>query len=98
MIFSCREQFVIGVGYSDKLIKWILGDTDKAWHLYPSLRAFALTVPPGSLPPIGQHTTSITSQGELMLFDNGFFSRNAHLSLPTGLNRNYSAVRKYVVD
>lgn len=97
LVVSCREQFVMGVGYTDHQIKWILGDTDKAWHTYASLRAFKLTLTPGSLPPIGQHSTSITPAGELMLFDNGLFSRNVDASLPTGLSRNYSAVRKYVI-
>jgi len=98
LVISCREQFVIGVGYVDRLIKWILGDADKAWHTYPSLRAFALTLAAGTAPPIGQHSTSITSAGELMVFDNGLFSRNTDQSLPTGSSRNFSAVRKYVID
>ena len=36
------------------------GDPTKKWYQFPSLRKFALTLAPGSLPPIGQHAPSIT--------------------------------------
>jgi len=67
--------------------KWILGDPDKAWHNYPSLRAFALDFPEGTEPPIGQHAVSFTSAGNLMFFNNGYASF-AHS--PSGDSRSTS--------
>jgi arylsulfate sulfotransferase len=95
LVVSGREDFVIGIGYNDKQIKWILGDPSKAWATYPSLMAYALTMAPGSIAPIGHHAVSITPDGNLMLFDNGFGSF-AHT--PAGDNRTYSAPRKYSIN
>ena len=60
LIVSSRENFLICLDYETSAIKWILGDTTKKWYQFPSLRRFAFTVTPGSLPPIGQHSPSIT--------------------------------------
>lgn len=95
LVISAREDFVMAVGYDDHEIKWILGDPDKAWYDYPSLRAFALTLTPGSEPPIGQHAVSFTSSGNLMLFDNGFESFN---HWPAGSSRSESVPRQYSLD
>ena len=95
LVVSGREDFVIGIGYSDKQIKWILGDLSKAWATYPSLRAYALTMSPGSIAPIGHHAVSITPDGNLMLFDNGEHSYNQILA---GDDHTYSAPRKYSID
>lgn len=96
VVISGREDFVIGIGYSDKKIKWILGDTTKAWYVnYPSLRKYSLELTGSSLPPIGEHAVSITSAGNLMLFDNGRASNNQS---PAGIDRGYSAPRKYSID
>jgi len=95
LVVSGREDFVIGIGYTDKQIKWILGDRSKAWATYPSLLAYALTMAPGSLAPIGQHAVSITASGELMLFDNGYQSL---AQTPAGDSRTYSAPRAFVLD
>lgn len=95
LVVSGREDFVIGIGYNDKQIKWILGDLSKAWATYPSLRAYALTMAPGSIAPIGHHAVSITPDGNLMLFDNGYGSF-AHT--PAGDYHSYSAPRKYSIN
>lgn len=95
LVLSAREDFVIGIGYDDHEIKWILGDPDKAWYTYPSLRAFALSMPAGTVPPIGQHAVSITSAGNLMLFDNGFESFN---HWPSGSSRSESVPRQYSLN
>ena len=71
LIVSSRENFLICLDYETTAIKWILGDPTKKWYQFPSLRKFALTVAPGSLPPIGQHAPSITFDQGLMVFDNG---------------------------
>jgi arylsulfate sulfotransferase len=71
IIVSSRENFLICLDYETGAIKWILGDPTKQWYQFPSLRKFALTLPPGSLPPIGQHTPSITYDQNLLIFDNG---------------------------
>ena len=95
LVVSGREDFVIGIGYTDKQIKWILGDLSKAWATYPSLLAYALTMAPGSIAPIGHHAVSITPDGNLMLFDNGYQSLNQS---PVGDNHTYSAPRKYALN
>lgn len=100
IIASSRENFIIKVGYSDGDIKWILGDPAKYWYTFPSLRAKALKLDAGGLHPIGQHSTSITSKGELMVFNNGLpsFSFNQPTGAPLGEARTYSAVSSYVID
>ena len=60
LIVSSRENFVICIDYETGAIKWILGDTTKLWYPFPSLAQYALTLAPGSLPPIGQHASSLT--------------------------------------
>src|SRR6266513_306269 len=60
LIVSSRENFLICLDYETSAIKWILGDPTKQWHQFSSLAQFALALAPGSLPPIGQHSPSIT--------------------------------------
>lgn len=95
---SSRENFVIKVDYSTGRIRWILGDPNKYWYTFASLRANAVTLEAGGLYPIGQHATSITSDGLLMLFNNGWQSFNQPAGAPTGESRSYSAVSVYYVD
>lgn len=95
LIVSSRENFVIALDYSTGAIKWILGDPTKQWYQFPSLRKYALTVGPNSLPPIGQHAISITYDDDLLLFDNGTASLD---HTPAGASRSYSAPRKYHID
>ena len=71
LLVSSRENFVIGIDYETSTIKWILGDPTKKWYEFPSLQAFALALAPDSLPPIGQHSLSITYDQHLLLLDNG---------------------------
>ena len=92
LIISGREDFVIAVDYTTLAIQWILGDPTKKWYQYPSLRQYALTLAPGTLPPIGQHSVSITKDNSLLLFDNGATSQNQD---PKGDSRSYSTPRKY---
>lgn len=96
IIVSSREDFVIALDYETGAIKWILGDPTKKWHQFPSLAAFALDLAPGSLPPIGQHATSITYDQGLLVYDNG---RNGNFFTDApGDNRTYAAPRKYQLD
>jgi hypothetical protein len=95
LIVSSRENFLICLDYNTTAIKWILGDPTKKWYQFPSLRQFALTVPPGSLPPIGQHSPSITFDQGLMVFDNGQMSQ---FQDPPGAQRDYASPRKYSLD
>ena len=94
VVISSRENFVICIDYNTAAIKWILGDPAKAWHTYPSLVKYALTLGKTTNPPIGQHALSI-SGSNLMLFDDGFASFNQS---PSGDSRTYSAPRKYAID
>jgi len=95
LIVSSRENFVIALDYQSGAIKWILGDSTKAWYGFPSLRRYALTVPAGGVAPIGQHAVSITYNDKLLLFDNGFPS---FLENPPGQKRTFAAPRKYTLD
>lgn len=98
IIVSSRENFVIKLDYSTGNIIWILGDPTKYWYTFPSLRAKALTLAPGGLYPIGQHGVSITSDGLLMLFNDGDPSLNQPAGAPAGQSRTYSAVSAYSID
>jgi len=95
IIVSSRENFLICLDYDTGAIKWILGDPTKKWHQFPSLRRFALTLSPGSHPPIGQHAISVTFDQNILLFDNG---QNSILHNPRGEQRTYSSPRKYKLD
>jgi hypothetical protein len=95
LVVSSRENFLICVDYDTMAIKWILGDPTKKWHQFASLRKFAITVAPGSLPPIGQHAPSITFDQGLMVFDNGQMSQ---FQDPPGEQRTYASPRKYSLD
>ncbi len=93
LIVSSRENFVIAIDYDSGAIKWILGDTTKHWYEFPSLRAFALTLGPNSLPPIGQHALSFFHD-QLLLFDDG---EGSLYQSPPGETRTYSAPRRYSI-
>lgn len=58
----------------------------------------APTLAPGGLYPIGQHALSITSDGLLMLFNDGLGSINQPSGEPAGQTRTYSAVSAYSID
>jgi hypothetical protein len=94
LVVSSREDFVIAVDYKTKAIKWILGDEQKQWFQFASLRAFALTPTPGTVTPIGQHAVSVVNN-QLLLFDDGYQSLGHN---PSGNSRGFSVARKYSVD
>ncbi|MBA3832922.1 MAG: aryl-sulfate sulfotransferase [Chthoniobacterales bacterium] len=93
-IVSSREDFVIGLDYETKGIKWILGDENKQWFQFPSLAQYALSLNPGAVPPSGQHAVSITLDNSLLLMDNG---RNSAFHDPPGANQPFSLPRKYKI-
>jgi hypothetical protein len=95
LLVSSRENFVIAIDYETGAIKWILGDPTKKWYQFPSLRQYALTLGPSTLPPIGQHAVSITLDDNLLLLDDG---QNSLYQMPAGTNRTYSTARKYHID
>jgi arylsulfate sulfotransferase len=95
LVVSSRENFLICLDYNTGAIKWILGDPTKKWFQFPSLRKFALTVAPGSLPPIGQHSPSITFDQGLLVFDNG---NESIFQDPPGAHRDFASPRKYSLD
>ena len=70
VLMSSRENFVIKVGYDDKEIKWILGDTTKFWYTIDTLRHYAIHLEDGNI-NIGQHSLSILENGELLMYNNG---------------------------
>ncbi len=95
LIISSRENFIMCLDYETGAIKWILGDPTKKWYQFPSLQQYALTLASGSLPPIGQHSPSITYDQNLLVFDNG---QSSVFQVPRGEQRTYSAPRKYTID
>jgi hypothetical protein len=97
LVVSSRENFVIAVDYTTQKIKWILGDPSKLWASFSSLRKFALNLTPGTIYPEGQHAVSITSDNQLLLFDNDLYGINGN-----GGTHNpdpvYSAPRMYSIN
>ncbi len=98
VIISSREDFLIKLNYSTHEIVWILGDPTKYWYTFPSLRAKALTLDAGGNYPIGQHAVSITSDGYVMIMNDGYGSINQPPGEPAGLTRTYSEVSAYSVN
>jgi arylsulfate sulfotransferase len=98
VIVSSRENFLIKVNYSTHAIVWILGDPTKYWYTFPSLRAKALTLSAGGDYPIGQHGVSITADGYVMVFNDGYGSANQPPGEPAGLSRTFSEVSAYSID
>ncbi len=98
VIVSSRENFLIKVNYATHDIVWILGDPTKYWYTFPSLRAKALTLDAGGDYPIGQHGVSVTSDGYVMVFNDGLGSLNQPPGEPAGLTRTYSEVNAYSVN
>lgn len=95
VIISSRENFLICLDYETSAIKWIFGDPNKQWYQFPSLRKYALTAAPNTLPPVGQHAPSITFDQNLLVFDDGFQSSN---HIPAGIGRTYASPRKYKLN
>ncbi len=98
VILSSRESFLIKLDYSSNDIIWIFGDPTKYWYTFPSLRAKALLLDGAGLYPVGQHAVSITSDGDIMVFNDGLGSINQPSGESPGLTRTYSAVSAYSVD
>ena len=98
VIISGREDFLIKVTYSTHDIVWIFGDPTKYWYTFPSLRAKALTLDAAGDYPIGQHGVSITSDGYVMVFNDGLGSVNQPSGEPAGLSRTFSEVSAYSVN
>jgi hypothetical protein len=98
LLISSRENFVVKLDYATGRIKWLLGDPAKHWYVnYPSLRALALTLTSGKA-PAGQHSLSIASNGELLLFNNGAGSQTQPAGAPPGLTRDASTPSRYAID
>jgi hypothetical protein len=95
VIVSSRENFLICLDYNTAGIKWILGDPTKKWHQFASLRKFALTLAPDSLPPIGQHSPGLTFDQGVLVFDNG---NESIFQNPPGAHRDFASPRKYSLD
>lgn len=98
LLVSSREHFVVKLDYDSGAIRWLFGDTTKHWYVnYPSLRALALKLVAGKA-PIGQHSLSVTPDGQLLLFNNGLGSLNQLPVAPPGLTRKFSAPSRYAID
>ena len=98
LIVSSRENFIVKISYDTGTIIWIFGDPTKYWYTFPSLRAKALTLAPGGLYPVGQHATSITSDGLLMIINDGRGSAHQPAGTSGGVSRSYTAISAYSID
>lgn len=98
LLVSSRENFVAKIGYENGEIRWLFGDPGKHWYVdYPSLRALALKLVGGKA-PVGQHSLSITANGELLMFNNGLGSLNQPPGTSAGITRQYSTPSRYAID
>lgn len=98
VIVSSRENFLIKFDYKTGNIIWIFGDPTKYWYTFPSLRNKSITLVGGGFYPIGQHAVSITSDGLVMVFNDGFGSLNQPSGEPAGETRTYSTASAYSID
>ncbi|MFZ0394260.1 MAG: aryl-sulfate sulfotransferase [Terracidiphilus sp.] len=97
VIISSRESFVVKINIHTKQIIWILGNPQGYWYTFPSLRAKALLLDAaGGDYPIGQHGVSVTSDGYLMVFNDGTGSLNQPAD--NALSRGFSEVSVYSID
>ena len=98
LIVSSRENFLMKIDYATGDLIWLLGDPTKYWYTFPSLRAKALTLTEGGFYPIGQHATSLTSDGLLMVFNDGTGSVSQPSGAPAGQSRSFAVVSAYQID
>lgn len=98
LLVSGREDFVAKLDYESGQLRWLFGDPGKYWYSFPSLAALNLNLAPPGFYPVGQHALSITTDGRLMLFNNGQASLNQPVNEPVGQQRNFSAVSIYAID
>jgi arylsulfate sulfotransferase len=98
LIVSSRENFLMKIDYATGDLIWLLGDPTKYWYTFPSLRAKALTLTERGFYPIGQHATSLTSDGLLMVFNDGTASTNQPAGAPAGQSRGFAVVSAYQID
>jgi hypothetical protein len=100
LIVSGREDFLAKIDYETGALLWILGDPTKHWYTFPSLREKSLTLEGGGLYPLGQHAPSITSDGLLMIFNNGLpsFPANQPPGAALGQALTYSTVSAYSIN
>jgi len=98
LIVSSRENFIVKLDYQTGEPKWLLGDPTKHWYVdFPSLRALALTLTSGKA-PIGQHSVSVTPNGQLLVFNNGLGSMHQPLGTSPGQTRSFSTPSRYAID
>jgi hypothetical protein len=62
------------------------------------LRSKALTLNGEGFYPVGQHSISIHSSGDLLLFNNGLGSLHSPAGAATGQTRTFSTVNRYHID
>ncbi|SFB82558.1 Arylsulfotransferase (ASST) [Massilia yuzhufengensis] len=98
LLVSSRENFVVKLDYDSGAIRWLFGDPLKHWYVnFPSLRALALKLVEGKA-PIGQHSLSVTPDGQLLLFNNGLGSLTQPPWAPRGATLTYSTPSRYAID
>ncbi|MCC2955263.1 aryl-sulfate sulfotransferase [Massilia sp. IC2-477] len=98
LLISSRENFVVKLDYDTGAIRWLFGDTSKHWYVnFLSLRALALRLVEGKA-PIGQHSLSVTPDGQLLLFNNGLGSLTQPPGAPRGATRSFSTPSRYAID
>ena len=98
VIVSSRENFLIKLNYLTHEIVWIFGDPTKYSYNVSVSESQSTHVKCGWDYPIGQHATSITADGYLMVFNDGFASTNTPPGASAGVMRTFSEVSGYSVN
>ncbi len=96
LLISDRENYVISIGYYDKRIRWIMGDTTKLWYTFESLKSLALEIEGN--PPIGQHSLIVDSNDDILLFNNGEFTLYGTGKSTPGEKRTNTLISRYKID
>jgi len=98
VIVSLRNSFVMKFDYQTGDIIWVLGDTTRTWaNSQYKLDSYNLISKNGEY-PIGQHSLSLDSNGDLLLFNN---SRNPDTRAAvhgTSLVQTYSLAKEDMME
>ena len=103
LVVSSRENGVFDVDYdtpangTGKQLHWVLGDVTKNWYRYFSQYSLSLgsAANNSGAAPIGQHSVSIDTSGNLLVLTDGLGSSFQN---PPGISRSLSFANSYALD
>lgn len=97
LIFSLRNMnSVVSVGYDSGKINWILGDKSNWSNAFSQY--FLTGIGSNFSYTSGQHSVSLTSDGYLSVFDNGYNAHNEEAVSCASLKNNESYAKVYKID